>query len=106
MDRYLEILTEEAHKSHMKHKHSACIIHHNKIISVSHNYQLQHSKGEKYSLHAEESALRQIPKSMLTKPLILCVIRVSQTGDLALSKPCINCMNLIKKYRINKIIYS
>ena len=34
------------------------------------------------------------------------VIRVSKTGILGNSKPCANCLALMKKYNITRVVYS
>lgn len=63
--------------------------------------------------HAEEHAInkyKKIPISrrckLARKTLTIMVIRVSRTGVLGNSKPCANCLALMKRHRITRVIYS
>lgn len=64
------------------------------------------------TVHAEEMALLRINKKALNnKKLTLIVIRIEDSKILRNSKPCINCMNMIKNnfrngIKIKRICYS
>lgn len=55
------------------------------------------------TVHAEVSAMSKIPKNMLNGADIV-VIR--NNGSLKNSKPCLNCLNKMKKYGIRQVYYS
>ncbi|HEY9704232.1 MAG TPA: hypothetical protein V6C58_17405 [Allocoleopsis sp.] len=104
----VEILKKEAMKSTLPFKHGACIIKGGKILSIGHNYILTKKIGEKYTVHAEVSAIMKLPKKYKTKceTYTLVVIRVNRDNEVRLSKPCINCTHAICKSGIRTAIYS
>lgn len=55
--------------------------------------------------HAEIDTLINVSKKVSEK-CILYVVRLDALGNLALSKPCDMCMEVIKQMKIKKIIYS
>jgi deoxycytidylate deaminase len=109
-----DLLIKEAQKSNVQHKHAACIIAENKIISIAHNYVLLRNKYEKnHSIHAEVAAILKLNKKhfLKYKKFKLIVIRISNNKSLLfdtllLSKPCNNCMNYIKQNNITEVYYS
>lgn len=107
IQKFIEILKDEARKSSMIHKHSACVIKDNKILAIGYNYSLSKNIGNKYSIHAEVSALLNLPKVYRNKKesYDLIVIRVSN-DEVRLSKPCKNCQNFISKFNIKTVYYS
>jgi deoxycytidylate deaminase len=64
------------------------------------------------SQHAEETVLHNyekrkfLHKKIPVRKLHLIVIRVNSLGDLCESKPCQNCLQLLKEYGIRKVTYS
>ena len=114
--KYIELLREQGKKSKMYHRHGACLVYRNKVISVGYN-SMSHLNGyttradNLYSVHAEVSAIREFlrlaPRMGLKKNILkdctLYVVRIGKESmdyPLKLSKPCKNCMNFIKKYNI------
>jgi|TARA_B100001093_G_C26487632_1_gene867616 cytidine deaminase len=53
--------------------------------------------GKYSSLHAEVDAVNKLKKSEKNKRVNMIVFRVNKQGDICMSKPCINCMKVIKK---------
>ena len=103
---YVEELIVEARKSKMAHKHGAGIFSNGKLIAKGHNAY----KNDKYSIHAEVSAINNLKKNCRqkfnTKSITMVVIRVNGQDDLRLSKPCENCSNIIKRNNIKLVYYS
>lgn len=64
------------------------------------------------SQHAEETVLynyekrKFLHKKIPVRKLHLIVIRVNSMGDLCESKPCQNCLRLLRQYGIRKVTYS
>lgn len=59
-----------------------------------------------FSVHAEVSALKSIPKSINLKNATLYVARISKGGNVAYSAPCKECQKYIKARKIRKICYT
>lgn len=65
------------------------------------------------SIHAEDNVIRNLPmNTKRSKKVDMLVIRVTKTGELALSKPCIHCILLMctrlptKGYALRDVYYS
>lgn len=64
------------------------------------------------SHHAEQDVLdnyekrKFLYKKIPVRKLHLIVIRVNNAGDLCESKPCQNCLKLLRDYGIRKVTYS
>lgn len=110
MDNIINILVNEAKKSSMYRKHAACILNGNKVIALGHNHMPKIDYKNKKSIHAEHSAILNLPKKYKLKKynLKMIVIRINLNSNrLMISKPCVNCTNQIEKIRnINKINFS
>lgn len=75
-------------------------------------YRNQYSKG---TVHAEANAIMKLPclprKSRL-KRIDMLVIRTSRDGNLGCSKPCVNCIHMLKEklpekgYMLHTVYYS
>ena len=59
-----------------------------------------------HSLHAETSALISIPKDMDISGATLYTYRELRTGQIAKSRPCPSCIEMIKDYGIKRICYT
>lgn len=111
MNEKIKIATTEAMKSEMNFKHGAIVW--NKkigIVSKAHNRRVpkQRLTNRSRTLHAEVGAIiKAIARQRTTdlSDLNIMVIRKSKT-KLSNSKPCKNCMNLIKETGIKNIYYS
>ena len=87
-----------------------------KICSVGVNR--QHEPDKKFGYHGRRNSIDFVPKlhseadvlrkyyNRLSKGWSLINIRLSKSGNLALSLPCFVCLNLVKKYDVNEIWYS
>lgn len=64
-----------------------------------------YSNSKRQSTHAEIRCLRNTPKSKI-KGGILYVWRRGHTGAYRLAKPCVMCMQTIKKVGVKKVIYT
>lgn len=57
-----------------------------------------------WTYHAEEAALKAV--GMEANGATLYVSRVNKRGDVRMAKPCKDCMELIKKAGIKRIVYT
>lgn len=112
---FINVALEESKKSTLYHKHGACLVYKNKIISTGYNFAIHN--GPNYTIHAEVSAILEFlkngPRKRLNKNIlkdcILYVVRVgkeSMNYPLKISRPCNNCYNFMKKYGIKKVYWS
>ena len=105
---FIQLAIKEAHKSdHKSFRHGAVLIMGKKVIAKGHN-KLQYNNGFPFkSVHAEMDTI-WTAKTKYNK-LDRCkmyVVRVRNNGNLGLSKPCVHCSNLIKKYKIKDTYFS
>lgn len=97
--------------SNIRHKslHGCFILYNGRIISTGKNDPSRSSIGGQkcFSAHSEAVALYCLHiKNMHKRNLHLVVVRYHRNGQIADSKPCNHCLELIKSYNINKITYS
>lgn len=86
------------------------------ILSIGHNKCFpQHSSRRAYmSFHAETTSILNYIKKKTSgkkrnrniKGFDILVVRISKTGQLAMSKPCRKCLEFMKKYPIRRVYYS
>ena len=125
----LDNLIDLASQSILCSKHAAALIDKKSVLSKGINYhhycgRLLHSvntniisskdykefvRNNVYlSIHAEEEAIlkyfKNRPKGK--KKLHMIVIRIDAYGDLTESKPCLNCIEIMKKNGVKKVSYS
>lgn len=121
--RFIEVAKKVGLKSTLEHKHGACIVYRNKIVSTGYNYMLGQC-NESYenhpkllSIHAEVAAIKEFlrlgPRNGYNKQTLkdckLYVVRIgkeSMNHPIKLSKPCKNCENTIKRFNIPKVYFS
>ena len=104
----IHLAIDEAYKSrHKDFKHGAVLVKGKKIISTGYNQPSCNTHMYK-SIHAEMQTIINAKKTRqsIDKYCVLYVVRVTNSGMLALSKPCDHCMSLIKKNNIRNIIFS
>jgi deoxycytidylate deaminase len=94
-------------------KHIAIIFHRSNIVAVGYNYYRQYSHSKEiYSVHAEYDAIMRLKDKVARgklkpKKYSLLVIRVKNSGELKLSKPCADCQKRLDNCNlINKVIWS
>lgn len=88
----------------------------NKVSILSYGInQMGDCKGIKAGIHAEHDSIRKLlplKRKKRLENINLLVIRLSGKNKLQLSKPCINCINMMKTlppklgYKIKDIYYS
>lgn len=104
-----------AMQSDVSFRHGAVLFaNSNKIISFGYNRhgdRLQKTWAP--TIHAEASCLAQIvgsiiarDRSRLLRQLRILVIRISANGQLVNSMPCRNCVTLMRKFGVKRVIYS
>lgn len=99
--------------------HVATIYDGPRLLSIGYNNynheHLRHKYGEykptrgsttKYipGRHAEIESANRL--KVFRKNLVMCVVRIDRNGEIALSKPCENCLSATSKMNFKKILYS
>lgn len=102
----LEIAILEAEKSMLTFRHGATLIVNGKVVSSSRN----HVKAS-HNIHAEVGALQAFGgfhSQRLGKKVyaVIYVVRLTKGCQLTYSKPCQNCIKLLKRIGIKRILYS
>ena len=100
---------EEAQRSDHKQRVSAVIFKGKRVIAIAHNavrsnkipYKFKNFLG---SSHAECQAIIKARRSL--KGYDILVIRLNNTGDLMMAKPCEFCQNFIDYVSIRRVYYS
>jgi hypothetical protein len=120
IDTIVDTLRNIDSSNNMRNLHVAIALINNKpIIKPTINHLVDSGRG---SVHAEVDALYNVCKRYVSyfsrkslrdidnlkqlKNVDLIVIRISKNGDLKNSKPCIDCLKILKKAKCNRIYYS
>lgn len=102
-----QLAKNEAMKSDMKYKHGCIIAKGNQIYSVAYNHHCNHDYM--YAIHSEDNAIQKFLKKRKEKTIYnstMYIVRVTKDGEYRNSKPCKNCLEKIKEYKLRKIIYT
>lgn len=96
---------------HHQHKLSAIILLKGRPVSFGFNNGIKtHPKASKYTeyptLHAEMSAIFKVKNKDILRYCTLVVYREDRMGNLAMSRPCVACQQLIKECGIKKVVYT
>lgn len=113
---YIKSAKDECLRSSMRQRHGACLVYQGKIVATGCNYRSDQCHYG-YSIHAEASAiqafLKQGSRKGFNKSILqhctLYVIRIGRKNanyPLKLSKPCENCVSIMKKHKIKKVYWS
>lgn len=92
-----------------RHRLGAVITKGGSVISTGYNEIRYTREYRQHTLHAEASAILKVLKSRRLDLLAnaeIYVSRVRPNGSIGLSKPCSNCMDLIKSVGISRIHYT
>lgn len=94
------------HSTHPKFRMGSVLVQKNHIVSIGSNLLRTHPKSpNKYkSIHAEFDAVIGIPQEKLVGGTVY-VARVTRTGRLATSRPCGDCMTLLREAKIHTVCY-
>ena len=109
-------ITIQSNKSH-GFQHYSGIYKNGKCYHLGHNHLRNSYNGECicYSTHAEMDVLYKVLKRCKLQPFkdiidlsdyIIIVVRISRDGLIKNSRPCNQCLQAMKLYRIKKIVYS
>jgi len=106
-------LNKEINDNSKQFRHFSFILDGNKIISIGQNdkdktHTLAYKTGYKYScIHSELDALvRAKVNPGKFKYCTIVNVRLNRFGHINLSRPCVNCQNLIKNYKFKKVYYT
>jgi deoxycytidylate deaminase len=104
----IQTLRRIAQNSPLQHKHGACLMKNNKIITIGYNKYIKKSLVNnifvKFTIHAEIDALCKLDKKLIKGHDIL-IIRISKS-HLKNSRPCNSCIEKLKSRGIRKVYYS
>jgi tRNA(Arg) A34 adenosine deaminase TadA len=109
---FLQIALNEAIKSKMLMKHGCVAVLNGVVLATGYNNYRTYSRDKllnhtTFACHAEVDVLRKIIKQHHKKnKVVLYIVRINNSGFFMNSKPCLNCIKLIKKYNIKRIVYS
>jgi|688.fasta_scaffold21766_2 deoxycytidylate deaminase len=101
----IETLKKIAKNSRLQHKHSACLMKHDKIITIGYNKYVKENNVVRFTIHAEIDALCKLDKKLIKGHDIL-IIRISKSCNLKNSRPCNSCIEKLKRRCIRKVYYS
>jgi tRNA(Arg) A34 adenosine deaminase TadA len=108
--RFVNMASQEAEKSPALYKHGCVAVVSGKVVARGHNNYRTSSKdgliGNNCSCHAEIDVLRKCMKQQIRKKMNMYVVRVNQSGELAMSLPCSECYHTMKKFGVKNIVYS
>jgi len=95
-------------KSELSFKHCACLFIGHTIIKTGINIESDKVKikGSKYIIPCMHAEMSLFNNYIGDRKVNLLVIRIMANGELSNSMPCVMCVELIKKFNINKIYYS
>jgi deoxycytidylate deaminase len=98
----VDVLKEASIASQILHRHACALVMGGKIMSIGIN------TYERDSKHAEKNAIENFLRSEKGRlnRCILIVIRLGKSGEVQSSKPCCDCVNMIKRHNIKRIFYS
>lgn len=106
-DNHIDSLRRVASHSPLNHKHGACLMKSNKIISMGFNKYIRqdiiNDKLVKFSMHAEIDALCKLDK---VRGMDILIIRIGNDLKLKNSRPCNSCINKLSSRGIRKVFYS
>lgn len=104
-----DYLIKIAEKSCVNQKHSAAIIKNGEVINIGYNKYCS-SFAKKSTIHAEMDVLMNLKKKYkkhLLTNIDIVIIRISSKGSiLKNSRPCNQCLNILKKFNIRRVYYS
>jgi hypothetical protein len=104
-------------------RHFSFVIYKNRIITIGlnkrkthptnlRNRKISYITGEDYSQYkticSEFNAIIKLKKktNIETKRCTLVNLRYDKKGNLAIAKPCMSCMNLLKNFEFKRVIWS
>jgi hypothetical protein len=90
-------------------RHCALILdHESNILEIFVNTWIDEGNNQGSSIHAEAGACtnyftknKEYPKNCW-----MLVIRGNMLGDIGMSRPCLNCLNIIIGHKLNKVVWS
>ena len=112
--KYLDLAVKMAQQSgYPQFKHGAALVKGSAVINASCNKQGFNSFGAKFrkkkwgtaTLHAELGSILNVERRN-TEGATVYVVRVNNSGETRLSKPCHMCESAMKHCGVKKVIYS
>lgn len=113
--RYLELARKQALQSTFdRQRHGCVIVKAGRIINAAHNSLCYSSFAERFrdkgrggnaTRHAELRAILGVDSS-LTHGATAIIVRINNSGEYGMSRPCSMCMEALKFVGIKKIIYT
>lgn len=118
IERITDILLKiaEAQTPVRRFKHTAAIVHKNRIISIGMNslksdpFQVKYGRNkDSIFLHAEVAAIKNALKRVevdFLKRCMLISVRKRPDGSIGIAKPCFGCERCIAEFGIRKVLWT
>jgi deoxycytidylate deaminase len=113
LDKTIEISKSLVEIPDSKNKHFSFIVFQGKILSIGWNHgwrthPIARKLGYRFdAIHSElDSIIGYRGEEKRLKKCTLINVRVNRFGELGMSKPCPNCLNLLSEYRFKDIYYT
>lgn len=106
--KYFNLAKKLSYKSdYLAHQLGAVIVRGNELIGIGFNKRKTHplSKTRFNNIHAELSAIINSGEENLNGATIY-VYRETKDGELAASRPCVHCLQLLRNVNIRKVYYT
>jgi deoxycytidylate deaminase len=109
--KFADCAAEYALKSNSERiRHGAVIVYRGKVISGGYNMYYtginKHPERPHNSIHGEISAIVNTRNKSILYKCDLYVVRINAEGSMLSSKPCKQCVDIINKYNIKRILYT
>lgn len=104
LDHAVSVAAMEATRGTGSFRHGAAVLNGREIVAVGRNHDRRLAGAS--SIHAEIDALRKVPPRHASS-LHMVVVRVTNSGALAQSRPCDACMRALRQFRgMRTVAYS
>ncbi len=105
---HVDTLKKLAVKSHIMHKHAACLLHGGKnyVCGINKYFTVRINDNPfRIGVHAEMDALASCSPRLI-KGMDILVIRINRAQKLMYSRPCSSCIGKLQQREIRKAYYS
>lgn len=104
-DKYLSMSMGVALGSKCKFKHGSVVIKNGKVLGSSPNIQKNDPKYIDFRFSQIHSEIAAMKKAGWPTKATIYVSRVNRNGEKRLSKPCVNCQEVLDKFKV-KVYYT
>ena len=110
MNRLFAVAKEQANRSSCNYRLGACVVKRRKVLGKACNAYKTHPETNKdpaflKGLHAELGACLNTSRNQL-EGSDLFVVRILKNNSLALSRPCVICQEVLKRFGVSRVFYT